>query len=151
MKERIKTVKAQLERFGLLHRNAVLKAVLTGSGVYAGQPPILRYIREHPGCTQAEIAETLEVTPASIAASTKRMQNSGLIFKQVDSGNMRANKLFLTPKGAELEAALRENFEAINEEMFRGFTDDELDQFASYILRLNENLEEKLSQKGEIQ
>ena len=39
---------------------------------YAGQwMPVIRYVMEHDGCTQVELATFLRVTPASVALSTK--------------------------------------------------------------------------------
>lgn len=130
-----------LQRRTCMHRKA------SRLDLYAGQPPVLAFIMEHPGCTQNEIADHLSVTPASIAFSTKRMQKGGLIQKQVNANDMRCNKLYLTPHGKEVMEAFGTEYEKLNEDIFCGFSSDELEQFSSYIRRLQENLDKILSEK----
>ena len=68
----------------LAQRNEICK-----DGLYAGQMPVLNYLAEHPGCTQVEMADFLQVSPASIALSTKRLQKAGYLTKEVDEDNLR--------------------------------------------------------------
>ncbi|MBR3304708.1 MAG: winged helix-turn-helix transcriptional regulator [Christensenellaceae bacterium] len=110
-------------------------------GVYHGQMPILFYLLDHNGCTQKDIAEELMVTPASIAISTKRMQKSGLIDKQVRESNLRENIVTITDKGKKLVEEWREAMKALDAKQFSGFSDDEIDLLVSMIDRLTINLE----------
>ena len=61
---------AKLKKIHLLRRIWIQKGQ-TDAELYFGQLPILEYIHDHPFWTQAEIAEHLCVTPASISTSTK--------------------------------------------------------------------------------
>ena len=66
------------EAVGAMHRLELLRRIkarslLASSGLHPGQPRMLDYIRCHPGCTQKEAAVELDVTPASAAASLKRL------------------------------------------------------------------------------
>ena len=131
-----------LQRRTCLHRRAL------ALDLYAGQPPVLSYIMENPGCTQNEIADYLSVTPASIAFSTKRMQKGGLIQKQVNANDMRCNKLYLTQKGKEVMEAFEGEYVKMNEEIFNGFSEAELAQFESYLGRIGKNLDGILTEKG---
>lgn len=115
--------------------------------LYAGQPPVLGFIHDNPGCTQNEIADFLSVTPASIAFSTKRMQKSGLIQKQVNASDMRCNRLYLTPKGQEVLESFGEEYVRINESVFKGFTETEVDYLIDLFTRLGTNLEDILNDK----
>lgn len=129
-------IKDLFDDFAVLYRNE-LRRRAAANGIYIGQPPVLNYIREHPGCTQAEIAETLQVSPASIASSTKRLQNSGMIRKQVDAGNMRANKLYISEKGDQAMEEFGKVFDSLNEEMFGAFSAEELETFCGFMERIN--------------
>ena len=71
----------------LAQRNEICK-----DGLYAGQMPVLNYLAEHPGCTQVEMADFLQVSPASIALSTKRLQKAGYLTKEVDEDNLRCKR-----------------------------------------------------------
>ncbi len=108
--------------------------------VHRGQYPILDYIVRHPGCTQAEAAEGLYVTPASIACSAKRMENAGLIARSADEADLRRNKLFATQKGAEAAQSLGEQFAKLDEAMFEGFSPHELDQLYAMHRRMISNI-----------
>ena len=73
--------------------------MLKDSGVYFGQPPILDFLEKNGVCTQNELAKALEVSPASIAVSIKRMQKNGVVEKIADENDLRCNRISLTGKG----------------------------------------------------
>ena len=123
------------------------KAVLQKSQAYGlnvGQPQILNYVQQHPGCTQTEIAENVGVSSASIAFSTKRLQKSGFLQKQVNNLNMRCNRLYVTPEGLEVMKKYEKVYDELNLSMFDGFTREELELLESFAERVNENLEKRM-------
>ena len=61
----------KLSRLELVRR-ILFRSMLRGEHLHHRQMPILVYIVQHEGCTQAEIAEALSVTPSSIARSEER-------------------------------------------------------------------------------
>ena len=115
--------------------NAVLKLPL-----YHGQLPMLEYIYTHDGCTQAELAEKLMITPASAALSTKRLEKAGFITKKSDKSNRRCNKLSLTELGVETCLKCREAFDGVDRRMLEGFSAEEVEQCFGLINRLIYNL-----------
>jgi DNA-binding MarR family transcriptional regulator len=129
----------RIKRLEIMHRLCVQRASVK-EGVHLGQPPILAYIAEHEGCIQREIADALQVSPASIAASLKRMQRSGLIQKDVDSTDLRSNRLRLTEKGQAAMQRSRQACDAVDQRMFEGFSQEELSTFCHYLDRLIDNL-----------
>ena len=80
-------------------RKKYVSSELNKQGLFFGQHHILEYIKKHPGCNQCDLSTYLKVTPASIAVSTKRLEKSGFIKKEVDEENLRQKCLFLTDKG----------------------------------------------------
>lgn len=122
-------------------RRIMLNRTAASKQLYVGQPPILFFIGKHPGCSQTEIAVFMSVSPASIAASTKRLQRAGFIDKQIDRANLRCNQLYLTEKGKEVIRTCKKDFEAIEEHTFKGFTENELDQLQSFVERMQRNVE----------
>ena len=104
------------------------------------QIPILEYVLKNDGCNQCEIAEALRVSAQSIALSTKRMQHAGLLVKDVDTNNLRRNKLSLTPKGIETTARCRERFDNLDSRMCNGLTRDELYMFCDVLDKMIANL-----------
>ena len=133
-------------------RRVCLQKAAADSGLYFGQLPILQFIHEHPGCTQREIADEIGVTSASVALSTKRMQKSGLLTKEIDSQDLRCNRLNLTETGEEYMNVCVQKFDEVDRVLFRGFSDDDLEQLDSLLEKVVGNLAEeaRLSDRFEL-
>lgn len=145
MKDHLRGLVGALNKVFITHRKAMLqKSQLYG--LYVGQPQILTFIKDNPGCTQNEIAENIGVSPASIAFSTKRLQKAGLLQKQVNSLNMRCNRLYVTPEGIETLEKFGEDFDSMNQIMFDGFSEEELHRLAEFAGRVTANLEKILKE-----
>lgn len=109
-------------------------------GLYFGQMPILNYISSHAGCTQIEIAEFLQVSPASIALSTKRLQKAGYLVKEVDAENLRCKRLYLSEEGARVRELCHEKMDQMDLQAFQGFSEEELCTLAELLDRVTINL-----------
>lgn len=105
------------------------------------QMRMLEFISENEGCTQAEVAGVMQVTPASVAQSIKRMEAAGFIERAACVGNLRANSLKITEEGLSAAANCRRVFDGLEERMFTGFTDEEREATYSLVSRLIANLE----------
>lgn len=108
--------------------------------IHFGQEPILDFLIKNGSSSQKQIAESLHVTPASIALSTKRMEKSGLISKIPDKNNLRQNIISVTDKGKQLLACCDEHRDHLDDAMFKGFSDDELTQMAAFYDKIIFNL-----------
>lgn len=128
-----------LHKIQLLRRRFLHQA-LGKLNMHPSQLPILRYIQEHCGCTQAEIAENLALTPAAITLATQRLQKEQLIEKRTDSNNLRRNILTLTPKGEARIAETEAIFDAFDRKMFQGITEAELEQFQGMLDQITMNI-----------
>ena len=136
---------AYWEAVGAMHRLELLRrirsrALLTESGLHPGQPRLLDYIRRHPGCTQKEAADELDVTPASAAASLKRLEKAGFVRRTPDEKDARRNRLFVTEEG---ERRMEENFrqfDRLDGQMFSGMTDEEVEAFRRACEKMFDNL-----------
>lgn len=114
--------------------------MLKDSGVYFGQPPILDFLEKNGVCTQNELAKALEVSPASIAVSIKRMQKNGVVEKIADDNDLRCNRISLTEKGRELTREMHRKFDQIDKIMFTDFDENELAMLKEYLDRIYNNL-----------
>ena len=128
-----------------MHRLELLRkirgrGVFAQAGLHPGQPPLLEYIRDHPGCTQKEAADELDVTPASAAASLKRLEKSGLVCRRGDPSDARRNCLYLTAEGEKRRLASQVDFDALDARMFSGLSEAELAGFKALCDRMFDNL-----------
>ena len=128
-----------MHRLELLRRIKA-RSVMADSGLHPGQPRLLEYIRSHPGCTQKEAADELDVTPASAAASLKRLERAGYVVRTPDEKDARRNRLSITKVGLERMEEHRRRFDALDQRMFSGMTDSEVAAFRSACEKMFDNL-----------
>ncbi len=128
-----------LHIYGCLYRQIAEKR-FEENGIYFGQPPILKFLSEHPGASQNEIAEFLNVSPASIATSVKRMEKSGLIERSPDEKDARKNTLNLTEKGIKAQKRADETIKGIDDEIFGNLPDEDACKANEFMKLLNQNI-----------
>lgn len=132
-------------RFEKLHlmRRIIRQKTTIDFPMHPGQLHLLEFINKNKGCTQAEVAEHLMISPASVAVSTKRMEKAGLIEKKVAEDNLRCKRLYITDKGRKLSERCREAFDEFDKVMFGGFSEDDLGTLKNYLDRLLDNVKKK--------
>lgn len=113
---------------------------LEDGGIHFGQPPILRFLHENPNATQKDIADSLNISPASVAVSVKRMEKAGIISRATDKDDARRNNLSLTKKGAKLNEFATETFDLVNNTKLSTLSDEELTLMLSIIKKMSKNL-----------
>ncbi len=124
----------------LIHRYHITKSAQK-VGLYYGQPMILEYIKEHNLCTQKELADSLHISPASIATSIKRLEKSGFVKRSTDKEDVRKNRLALTDDGFKTLTEFRNICYETDKEMFKGFSPEECVLLCNYLQRLYNNLD----------
>ena len=129
----------RMERIHLL-RKLYMQKTMPDHDLYFGQLPMLEYIWLHDGCTQVEVAQALDVSAASVAVSTKRLQKAGLLVKKTDEKDLRVKRLSATPEGIARARRGREVFSELDSRTFEGFTEEEFASLASTLERIGKNL-----------
>ena len=136
-----KQIVGMLENIHLL-RKLFVKRASEDSPIHFGQIAMMKTIEQHENCNQADLAELLGITPASVAISTKRLQKAGLITKTVDPENLRCKHLALTDAGRKaIESCIR-IFEEYDQRIFSGFSDEEMSQLMDYLDRIADKMKE---------
>lgn len=128
-----------LKRVSLLHRYRITLS-LSGLKIYRGQPEILGYLLNHGDCSQKELADSLGVSPASIATSLKRMSKAGFIERTPDENDRRINRLKITSEGRDVFFAGKAECDKLDKIMFTDFSDDEIALFSDMLSRIANNL-----------
>lgn len=141
MQNRKKELSDTLHRLGISERY-IIDRLLEEKGIYFGQPPILRFLSENPNATQKDIADSLNISPASVAVSVKRMEKSGIISRETDKDDARRNNLSLTEKGVELEKFAKQTFDAVDSAKISGFSEEEISFMLAIIKKMTYNLSE---------
>lgn len=121
-------------------RRGMIRLALTRYGLHPGQPELLQYIRQHPGCSQRQMAEDAGVTAASIAASFKRMENAGFIRRRADTADLRCNRVYLTERGEKELAYCMQDLENINRCMLASLSAEEVDCLTACLEKMTDCL-----------
>lgn len=128
-----------LDKISLMRRIFTQRAA-TRDGIFLAQLPVMRYITNHPGCTQKDVADFMKVSPPSIAVMVKRMVRDGILKKEADEHDLRQNRLTITPAGLNVAEQCKHLFDNLDQQVYAGFSEDELLLLSSYLTRLIDNL-----------
>lgn len=119
----------------LVHRQA------QQNGIQPEQMKVLLAIEQNPGCTQKQMAQWLQVPPASLTNVVRRMQRLGWIKRVLDPKDRLGIHFSLTETGAQESARCKEILGQVERQMLSDFRRDEYVDLMDYISRMDENLE----------
>ncbi len=108
----------------------------------SGQMPLLVTIREERGISQKDLAEKLKKDKTTIAKAIKRMEKAEYIERRKDEIDKRVYKLYLTPKGEEAYPKVVEYLGEIEAKLNKAFTQEEKEQFLSFLERIRNTIAE---------
>ena len=137
----------KFRRTDMMLRRSIERRVKS-TGVYSSQHRILMHLNVHPNSTQAELAELLEVSPAAIAVSMKKLEKGGYIERRQDASDNRVLQVIITHKGRQVIEQSISIFKKMEADMFDGFSDLEMQQLEGLFERMYRNLEQKKKTEG---
>ncbi|MBE6662324.1 MAG: MarR family transcriptional regulator [Ruminococcaceae bacterium] len=110
-------------------------------GVHRSQHFVLMRIADAGGsASQKELAERLEISPAALAVTLKKLESGGYLEKKPTESDSRHNDVSLTEKGWDVRRVSEEKFARIDAQMFDGFSDAELETLIGFLERMQRNL-----------
>jgi DNA-binding MarR family transcriptional regulator len=115
---------SRFTRASKLMREAADEA-MSRHGVRVGQNLLLEVLWDHDGLTPGELAQRLHLATPTIVKSASRMQASGLLTRRRDPADARLVRLYLTPIGHAVRAAIEAEREALAQRALAGLTDAE--------------------------
>lgn len=128
----------------MAHRMA-MQAVFNRNGVgELGQPLILFVLEDciDDGVipTQKELAEKLNISPATVTISLKSLERRGYVRKIADGEDLRCNRIEITSAGRITAERCRRAFDEIDKAMYTGFSDNEKSLLSGFYTRMMGNL-----------
>lgn len=109
-------------------------------GLGPGQPKLICYLARKGPCSQKHLACYFEVDPAAVCRMLDSLEKGGFITRRVDQNDRRTGIVQLTEAGRAAADAWQKDCQAMEQQMLRGFSDQEARQFADYLRRARENL-----------
>ncbi len=113
-------------------------------GLSPGQPRILNYLSRRNNCMQKEIAQALDIEPATVSRILNNMVEAELVQRSSLAERKRAACISITDKGREAYAKWLRLCEDMEAAAMRGFTPAEQDAFVEYLCRMYHNLSGKV-------
>jgi DNA-binding MarR family transcriptional regulator len=114
--------------------------LLQDQEVYPGQPPLLFALMRKDGQSQKELAEQLQIQPATITVMLNRMVKTGLVERKQDDKDQRVSRVHLTEKGKLAHTEVRETFKAMDAQCFCNFSDEDKQLLRRLMLQVYANL-----------
>ena len=138
-------------RFGRLIRMyySRIQSQLAEVGLYRGQPPILMLLYKNDGMSQKEMARALNLSPATMTVTLKRMEKAGLVLREMDEHDKRILRVHLSEKGREMCETGESRIGVVTAELLEGFTLEEQQQLNEYLGRIARNMERVVEKEPE--
>lgn len=115
-----------------------------GIEISGGQGRILFILWKTDKLTISEISEKTSLAKNTVSVVVDGMVNKGILERNINPGNRRQTIISLT----DYAKSLKEKYEIVSQQMntlfYRGFSDEEQQQFEQYLERILETLTENL-------
>lgn len=117
-----------------------IRRLASEAGVPDGYRATLMFIARNPGASQKSVAEHNRVTSAAVSQTVRDMIADGYLYRESDSEDLRASRLFLTEKGREADDRLREKVIAAEQAVGNALTPEEFDETIRILRRVRDVL-----------
>jgi DNA-binding MarR family transcriptional regulator len=108
-----------------LHRRTRQEAVSEGDDVSPSRLAALATVEKQGPITLGALAAEEQVQPPSMTRIVARLEEQGLVTREVDESDRRVARVGITPAGSELLAVTRTRRNAFLAQRIDRFTDDE--------------------------
>lgn len=130
----------RMAAFIRLHHRT-LQRYFQSVGMFNGHPHMLFDIRHHPGITQKELAQLMEISPASVAISVRRLESAGLVCRSRDRQDGRVMHLYLTEAGKAMDAACARGRDFLVGTVYQGLSPQERALLYRLLSKMTGNLQ----------
>lgn len=122
----------------------IFEHILSKKGIDAfngAQGRILYALWQEDGVSIKTVSEKCGLAITSLTTMLERMEKCGLIRREQDRQDKRKTLLYLTEKSRSLKDDYDDVSAGMSRIYYRGFSEDEVIQFESYLERIQKNLE----------
>lgn len=109
-------------------------------GITRSQWTLVAVVARHPGVTQREVAEILEMSEASVGRLIDRLCTDGMLVRQHKEDDRRAYCIHLTEAANTLLRKISGVAQVYEDTIFAGFEPDDIGRFTSYLDKIAANI-----------
>ena len=99
----------------------------------------LQLLAKEENVTAGRISEYLDIKPSSVTQIVKKLEATGTIERIKSESDARVTFVVLTEKGRESLAERGAISTDLKDELFKGFSEEELQQLEAYLTRISKN------------
>jgi DNA-binding MarR family transcriptional regulator len=129
-----------LRNVGMKYRYYVY-SVLSKDRWGVSQDLAIYHIAQHKKLNQKDLANKLNITPASVSVIVHKMESEELLIRIPDEKDGRQFNLLLTEKGRSLVSKVRNSWSKIQEEITDGFDESEKQTLLRLLQKVEKNLD----------
>lgn len=107
-----------------------------------GQPRILNYLLKKEDITQKELADACHLEVTTLSRTLDHMEKAGLLTRRRPPDCRRSYRIVLTEKGRETAREVHEAFAYLDQTIWKGFTEEEMEKLWEGLKKIRKNLEE---------
>lgn len=116
------------------------EAGLSGRGLSRGYRQILFHLSREDGVTQLRLVQLTRLKAPTVSVALVKMEEHGLVKRAADEKDLRQVRVYLTPKGRELDDLIRQKSRETEEMMLAGLSDSETEQLKSTLRKILGNM-----------
>lgn len=115
---------------------------LASMDLTAAQGHIMGFIthRPEPPCPR-DVEEAFHLSHPTVSGLLSRLEKKGFLQLRSDAKDRRVKRIYVLPKGMELEETMHATIRASEEKLTRDFTEAEKEQFARLLQRAIRNVD----------
>ena len=102
-----------------------LKEVVEPFGITVGEEPYFMALMHEDGLTQEELTSRVNVDKSATARAVKSLESKGYLKREVDDGDRRNKKLYLTKRAREIYEPLVAALKNYNQMLTNGWSEEE--------------------------
>ncbi len=144
MQERLYVLIAEISKLHFL----ITRDKLEELGLYPGQPALLFSLLKKDGQVQRAVAKNLNISPATMNVTIKRMEKNGLVYRKQDENDKRVSRVFICEEGKNICKRLKGVHESIEGEYLNNLSEEEKIIAKRILLQVKENLLQSCLEKN---
>lgn len=110
------------------------------NGMTRAQWAILSRLEHQPGISQSKLAAIFEVKPISVARLVDRLEQRGLVSRQINPTDRRVRGLHLEPAASQILEAINKTRASMSASITAGLDEDKLSDLIGALLVLKANM-----------
>lgn len=129
-----------------MHKRLIDSSVCAKMGLHRTQHITLMHLaRRERLPSQKELAEHLNITPAAVTATLKKLEQGGYIERSVGNDN-RYNEIAITSLGKKVVEETKMMFTDIDTHLFESLTNEEIKGLISCFEKIQYNINKKMKE-----